>query len=39
MELKGKDSKIAFNLLMTEEKTGKGQVLNCNDYSSIDRLF
>ena len=39
LEMKSKDQKIVLSLLATEEKAGISQVMNCKDYSFIDRLF
>ena len=37
--MRSKDLKIVLSLLATEEKAGVSQIVNCEDYSSIDRLL
>jgi hypothetical protein len=39
VEMRSKDRNTVLNLLTTEEKVGISRIVNCEDYSSIIRLF
>ena len=38
-EMKAKDKNLAHGLLTTKEPLGLGQVINCEDFSTLDRLL
>ena len=38
-EMRSKDQRVCHNLLVTEERPGLSQIMNCKEYSSIHRLL